>query len=112
MVDIYNTLVDKKETRWIEIKPHERDFKEPISLLRKELGDKQINLGQGQERMMNLRMKVRFLADHSKIIRCRDCSAPVISTMVPSFEKRYSGKQWECSRSGCGQVNSSDRTRC
>lgn len=46
IIEIYNTLVDKKETRWIDSTPEEaRVFKEPISLLRKELGDKRIELG-------------------------------------------------------------------
>ena len=107
IVHIYNTLVANKEMRWIETS--NRDFKEPISLLRKELGDKPINLGSAHERMMNLRIKVRFLATHSKLIRCRACSAPVIDTMVPDFEKKYAGGVWNCT---CKQSNSSDRSRC
>ena len=110
LVEIYNILVDKKELRWIET--DDPEFREPLGLLRRNLGDKKIELGSSHDRQMNLRIKVRFLATNAKLVRCRTCTSPVIETMVPYFNRRYNGEKWKCKKPGCGVVNPADRSRC
>ena len=45
LVDIYNILVQNRETRWIPADARHKEFPDPLSKLRSALGDQQIELG-------------------------------------------------------------------
>lgn len=81
------------------------------------MGDSKLNFDDKQDaevidRQLNLRLKVRLLTTHNKILRCQSCSSPIVESMHSEFKRRFEGRVWDCETQGCRNENKPERSRC
>lgn len=98
LIFVYNQLV--KLGKRIAVADEDKD---PIGILINALGNEPIAIQLPVESLrqrLNLVISCRFLINHSRIVRCNGCAAPVTEVMIDSqrFDEAYSGGSgfWIC----------------